>query len=102
MDRFKKIYQQGTIDVVEIWVDTQTGVNYVFHRNGNAAGFTPLLDKALEMGVVLTVISVDIKPVPGQMYTPGEVSTCLESNDLIQSVSGLLFPHLTMQQSHPE
>ncbi len=45
MERFKKIYQQGTIDVVEIWVDTETGVNYVFHRNGNAAGFTPLLDK---------------------------------------------------------
>ena len=43
MERFKKIYQQGKIDVVEIWVDTQTGVNYVFHRNGNAAGFTPLL-----------------------------------------------------------
>ena len=41
MERFRKIYQQGTIDVVEIWVDTQTGVNYVFHRNGNAAGFTP-------------------------------------------------------------
>ena len=33
------------IDVIEIWVDTQTGVNYVFHRNGNAAGFTALLDK---------------------------------------------------------
>ena len=31
MERFKKIYQQGTIDVVEIWVDTETGVNYVFH-----------------------------------------------------------------------
>ena len=30
MERFKKIYQQGTIDVMEIWVDTQTGVNYVF------------------------------------------------------------------------
>lgn len=45
MDRFKKIYQQGTIDVIEIWVDTETGVQYVFHRNGNAAGFTPLLDK---------------------------------------------------------
>ena len=29
MERFKKIYQQGTIDVIEIWVDTQTGVNYV-------------------------------------------------------------------------
>lgn len=34
MERFKKIYQQGVI----------TGVNYLFHRNGNAAGFTPLLD----------------------------------------------------------
>ena len=45
MDRFKKVYQQGAIDVIEIWVDTETGVNYVFHRNGNAAGFTPLLDK---------------------------------------------------------
>ena len=23
MERFKKIYQQGIVDVVEIWVDTQ-------------------------------------------------------------------------------
>lgn len=45
MGRFKKIYQQGTIDVIEIWVDTETGVNYIFHRNGNAAGFTVLVDK---------------------------------------------------------
>lgn len=45
MDRFKKTYQQGTIDVFEIWVDTETGVNYIFHRNGNTSGLTPLLDK---------------------------------------------------------
>ena len=45
MERFKKIYRQGTLDVMEIWVDTETGVNYVFHKNGNAAGFTVLLDK---------------------------------------------------------
>ncbi len=45
MERLNKIYPQGVVDVVEIWVDTQTGVNDVFHRNGNAAGFTPLLDK---------------------------------------------------------
>ena len=44
-ERFIKTYSQGCIDVIEIWVDTVTGVNYVFHRNGNAAGFTPLLDK---------------------------------------------------------
>ena len=45
MDRFKKIYTQGTISVTEIWVDTETGINYLFHRDGIAAGFTPLLDK---------------------------------------------------------
>lgn len=45
MDRFKKVYRQGTIEVVEIWVDTETGVNYLLHRNGNTSGLTPLLDK---------------------------------------------------------
>lgn len=45
MERFRKTYQQGMVTVTEIWVDTETGVNYVFHRDGNAAGFTPLLDK---------------------------------------------------------
>ena len=45
MNRFKKVYTQGTFDIMEIWVDTETGVNYVFHKNGNAAGFTPLPDK---------------------------------------------------------
>lgn len=45
MERFKKIYSQGIIEVVEIWIDTETGVNYVFHRNGNAAGFTPLFNQ---------------------------------------------------------
>lgn len=45
MDRFKKVYSQGKIEVVEIWMDTETGVNYLFRRSGNAGGFTPLLDK---------------------------------------------------------
>lgn len=45
MERFQKVYQQGAIDVVEIWVDMETGVNDLFHRNGNAAGLTPLLDR---------------------------------------------------------
>ena len=46
MERFKKIYEQGFVEVMEIWVDTETGINYLFHRSGNAAGFTPLLDQA--------------------------------------------------------
>lgn len=46
MDRFRKVYTQGKLtDLTEIWVDTQTGVNYVFHRSGNASGFAPLLDE---------------------------------------------------------
>ncbi|MDK2965747.1 MULTISPECIES: DUF6440 family protein [Lacrimispora] len=45
-DRFERIYVQGKFaPVTEIWVDKQTGVNYIFHRDGNASGFTPLLDE---------------------------------------------------------
>lgn len=45
MDRFKKIYTQGAVNVMEIWVDTETGVNYMFHCSGPAGGLTPLLGK---------------------------------------------------------
>lgn len=43
-ERFIKVYEQGMINCMEIWVDRETGVNYLFHFNGNAAGLTPLLD----------------------------------------------------------
>ena len=33
------------MDSIEIWVDTQTGVNYVFRQSGYAGGLTPLLDR---------------------------------------------------------
>ena len=44
-ERFEKIYSQGFVTVTEIWVDKETGVNYIFHGSGNAGGLTPLLDK---------------------------------------------------------
>ena len=44
-DRFEKVYSQGQINVTEILVDKETGVNYVFHTSGNAGGMTPLLDR---------------------------------------------------------
>lgn len=44
-DRFERVYSQGTMNVMEIWVDKQTGVNYVFHAGGYAGGLTPLLDR---------------------------------------------------------
>ena len=43
--RFEKIYSQGTMTTMEIWVDKETGVNYVFHASGYAGGMTPLLDR---------------------------------------------------------
>ena len=44
-DRFEKLYSQGKLTVTEIWVDRQTGVNYLFHASGYAGGLTPLLDR---------------------------------------------------------
>ena len=41
---FEKVYSQGAINVVEVWVDKQTGVNYLFVSNGSAGGLTALLD----------------------------------------------------------
>lgn len=44
-DRFEKVYSQGVMNVTEIWVDTETGVNYLFQQGGYAGGLTPLLDR---------------------------------------------------------
>lgn len=43
--RFEKVYSQGTVNVTEIWVDKETGVNYLFRHDGYAGGLTPLLDR---------------------------------------------------------
>ena len=44
-DRFEKVYSQGIASVLEIWVDRETGVNYLYRRDGYSGGLTPLLDK---------------------------------------------------------
>ena len=43
--RFEKIYSQGSMNVTEIWVDKETGVNYLYHASGYSGGLTPLLDR---------------------------------------------------------
>ncbi len=43
-DRFKKVYGQGSVTTTEIWVDTETGVNYIYHTAGGSGGLTVLLD----------------------------------------------------------
>jgi hypothetical protein len=43
--RFERVYSQGGMRGMEIWVDKKTGVNYLFHEAGNAGGLAPLLDR---------------------------------------------------------
>lgn len=44
-DRFKRIYKQGVASLIEIWVDTETGVNYLWREDGYSGGLTLLLDR---------------------------------------------------------
>lgn len=44
-ERFEKVYSQGAVNVTEIWVDKETGVNYIFHASGYSGGLSPLLDR---------------------------------------------------------
>ena len=43
-NRFVKAYSQG-MGSMEIWVDRETGVNYLHRANGYAGGLTVLLDR---------------------------------------------------------
>jgi hypothetical protein len=55
-DRFFKFYGKGVANVTEIWVDRETGVNYLFHSAGYSGGLCVLVDK-------------DGKPVVTDPYT---------------------------------
>ncbi len=43
-DRFVKVYSQGKLNGIQIWVDKETGVNYVFAFDGYAGGLTVRVD----------------------------------------------------------
>ena len=57
-DRFVKVYSQGAINVSEIWVVRESGVQYVFHASGNAAGLTPLMER--EGRVMVTYLKEEL------------------------------------------
>ncbi|MBQ7037499.1 MAG: xylan 1,4-beta-xylosidase [Clostridia bacterium] len=42
--RFERVYTQG-MGSMEIWVDKETGVQYLYRQSGYAGGMTVLLDK---------------------------------------------------------
>ena len=41
--RFERIYKQD-MGSTEIWVDKETGVNYLYHASGYSGGLTVLVD----------------------------------------------------------
>jgi len=45
--RFVKVYSQGGFadNTVQIWVDKNTGVNYLYSGAGYGGGLTPLLNR---------------------------------------------------------
>ncbi len=43
--RFEQVYTQGVLQTVQIWVDRETGVNYLFVSSGESGGLTPLLGR---------------------------------------------------------
>ena len=51
--RFKKVYSQD-MGCIEILVDKQTGINYLYRSSGYGGGLTVLLDKDGKL-VVTTV-----------------------------------------------
>ena len=56
--RFVKIYTQGQLNGMEIWVDKETGVNYLFGFNGYAGGMTVLRDA---QGKPVVTPEIDLK-----------------------------------------
>ena len=42
--RFEKVYKQSA-GTVQVWVDRETGVNYLYIQNGYGGGLTVLLDE---------------------------------------------------------
>mgnify|MGYP007003830021 CR=1 FL=1 len=46
-ERFEKVYSQGTLNAMEIWVDKETGVNYLLGSHGKqtGTGLTVLVDQ---------------------------------------------------------
>ena len=41
--RFERIYEQGNLEPMEIWIDRETGVHYLYHASGYTGGLTVLL-----------------------------------------------------------
>ena len=58
--RFIRTHNESTLQgSTEIWVDRETGINYLFHSGGYAGGMTPLLNRD-GTPVITTVYDEDL------------------------------------------
>ena len=57
--RFIKTYTQGGMagNLMQIWVDKNTGVNYLYSASGYSGGLTPLLNR--DGTPVITAIPIE-------------------------------------------
>lgn len=57
--RFIKTYTQGGVadNLMQIWVDKNTGVNYLYSASGYSGGLTPLLNR--DGTPVITAIPIE-------------------------------------------
>ena len=63
--RFIKVMEDsGFISSSEVLVDTQTGVQYLYHAVGNSGGLTLLVDALSLVGLVQTLRGLKA-PLPG-------------------------------------
>ena len=80
-NRFEKVYTQGSIDVMEIWIDTETGVNYLYHQVGYSGGLTPLLDKDGKLPRIRPALLADaIATSGGAILGTSTTTTFVESS----------------------
>ena len=62
--RFIKVLEEsGIITSSEVWVDTQTGVQYLYHASGSSGGLTVLVDADAWAGRELFETDAEGKPL---------------------------------------
>jgi hypothetical protein len=57
--RFIKVYSEGVFGSFQVFVDRETGVNYLWRSDGNAGGLCPLID-AMGNPVVTAIKDEDL------------------------------------------
>lgn len=78
--RFEKVYSQGTLTTAEVYVDKETGVNYLFMTSGYAGGLTPAAGDGTEsLSFHLWNVNTNNNSGPGIVSSiPGPVSGKIE------------------------